>query len=113
MNATRPIVSVYFAVAALCRATLERTLRIILDKGLDTDLAIPIDRDDLVVLISSIPDRLLKKTGRDLAHEIRKTANDALHYGRELSEDDAWRLLVLTTRIVQALLDRSRSLNAT
>lgn len=101
---------VFRAAAALCRATLERTLRMILENGLDRDVALPIDRDDLAILINSIPERLLKKPGRDFAHEIRMMANDALHFGRTLSEDEAWRLLVLTTRIVQALLDRSHSL---
>jgi hypothetical protein len=98
------------AVAALCRATLEKTLRMILQVGLDDDLAVPIVRDDLSILINSLPDRLLRKVGRDFAHEIRLTANDVLHHGKELSEDEAWGLLVRTTRIVDALLDRSRLL---
>jgi hypothetical protein len=101
---------IFRGVAALCRATLERALRTIIDIGHDEDIAAPIDRDDLAILINSIPDRLLKKPGRDLAHEVRKKANDALHAGMQMSEDEAWRLLVVTARIVQALLERSKSL---
>ncbi|MGD0948976.1 MAG: hypothetical protein ABSA52_16315 [Candidatus Binatia bacterium] len=100
------------AVAALCRATLEKTLRMILEVGLD-GLAVPIDRDDLKILINSLPDRFLRKAGRDFAHEIRLGANEVLHHGKELSEDEAWALLVRTARIVDALLNRSRSLKGT
>ncbi|MFI5396265.1 MAG: hypothetical protein ACHQ9S_12100 [Candidatus Binatia bacterium] len=100
------------ATAALCRATLERSIRMILEVGLDTDVAVPIDRHDLASLITSLPDRLLKNRGRVLAHEIRTKANDALHNGVELSEDEAWSLLARTTLIVQALLDRSRLLES-
>jgi hypothetical protein len=99
-------------VAALCRATIEKTLQIIFEVGRDDDLAVPY-RDKLEVRINSLPDRLLTRTGRESAHDIRRIANGVLHRGRDLSEDEAWRLLVQTTRIVQALLDRSRSLRDT
>lgn len=102
---------IFRGVAALCRATLESVLRRIVAVGLDPDVAAPIDRDDLHILIDSIPDRLLNRSGRSFAHQIRSSANNVLHEGVELSEDDAWRLLVLTARIVQALFERSKSLN--
>jgi hypothetical protein len=96
------------AAIALCRAVLEdvlrRSTRVRRSLGVGP---VPINDEHLDVLIKCTPPTLLSPGARTVADEIRLTGNRALHSPEDsFSEDDARRIVALTRKIVELLINR-------
>lgn len=95
------------AAIALCRAVLEDVLRRstrVRSLGVGP---VPINDEQLAVLIKCTPPTLLSPRARTVADEIRLTGNRALHSPEaSFSEGDAWRIVALTRKIVELLINR-------
>lgn len=95
------------ATVALCRALLEDVVK----QLLRTQGIFPIRPDNIRsfrTLLNSIPSRFWSNEERDIADkEIKDRGDAAMHEGEaRFTEDEAWRTLVLTTRLIQALVNR-------
>jgi len=95
------------AAVALCRALLEDLLRRIVQARPLGVGPVPINDEHLDVLINCIPSDLLSPRAKTLAHEVRTRGNAALHdAGVQFSEEETWRLLAATRRLVELLINR-------
>jgi uncharacterized protein DUF4145 len=95
------------AAIALCRAVLEDVLRRFARVRSLGVGPVPINDEQLDVLINCVPSTLLSPKGRTVAHEIRMAGNRVLHDAEaSFSEDDAWRMVALTRKIVELLINR-------
>ncbi len=71
-----------------------------------TDAAIPVDQEDLLVLLNCLPESRLTRSERDVAHRIRKAGNDALHKSDSSSREEPMAILSMTAELVKRLLQR-------
>jgi hypothetical protein len=95
------------ATVALFRALLEDAVK----QVLRTQGIFPIRPDNIVffrTLLKSIPSRFWSNEELDIANnEIKDRGDAAMHEGQaRFTEDEARRILVLTTRLIQALVNR-------
>jgi hypothetical protein len=94
------------ATAAICRSALERMVDLVLDVHPSKVTAVPYTRSDLEASINCVPEEFLSAKGRTLAHDIRVLGNKVLHRAHNPSEAEAWRALVLTARLAEAITNR-------
>ena len=95
------------ATIALCRAVLEDVFRRVVRLRHTGVGPIPINEDHLDVLINCLPSELLSPKAKTVAHEIRQRGNQALHSAEaDFAEDETWRVLTLTGRLVELLVNR-------
>jgi len=95
------------AAVALSRAVLEDLLRRVARFRSMGVGPVPINDERLDVLIKCMPESLLNAGARAIAHEVRTAGNDALHGAdASFSEDEAWRVLALTRKVVELVINR-------
>lgn len=96
----------FTATIAVCRTILEDTLRQLITANPDS-VALPLNRDDLHILINSLSDKILPPEEKTIALRIKERGNQALHDGERLfSESQAHAVLFYTSKIVRLLLSR-------
>jgi hypothetical protein len=92
---------------AICRAVLEDVLRrAVREQQKIGPGAIPIDDENLYILINCIPERFLSAEDAGIARRIKNRGNHALHDAdASFSEDQAYTVLYQTTRIIRLLIN--------
>jgi hypothetical protein len=94
------------SVFAVCRALLEDVVRRVVLTHRLGETAIPINQENLVILLNCLPDHLLNRSDRDLAHRIRKAGNHALHELDNSFKEEPMEVLSGTAALVKRLLQQ-------